>query len=153
MTNLTIRHMIRADILKICAIEALCFDSPWTVGDFIRCQRQRNCMGQVACIGPVVVGYIIYEVSRDRIEILNLGVSPFHHRLGIGRALVERQQGKLTHERRQRITLTVRETNLEALLFFKSLGFLATQVIRDFYEDTSEDAYLMQFRIGSGVTI
>jgi ribosomal-protein-alanine N-acetyltransferase len=40
----------------------------------------------------------------------------------------------------------VRETNLSAQLFFRSLGFRAVSVLRDFYEDTTEDAYLMQYR-------
>ncbi|MEM9368527.1 MAG: ribosomal-protein-alanine N-acetyltransferase RimI, partial [Planctomycetota bacterium] len=44
------------------------------------------------------------------------------------------------------IMLEVRETNLEAQLFFKQLGFKAISVLRDFYDDAAEDAYLMQFR-------
>ncbi|MEM6473569.1 MAG: ribosomal-protein-alanine N-acetyltransferase RimI, partial [Planctomycetota bacterium] len=59
---------------------------------------------------------------------------------------------KLSHERRNRIMLEVRETNLEAQLFFKSLGFRAISVLRDFYDDTVEDAYLMQFRYRPSVT-
>jgi ribosomal-protein-alanine N-acetyltransferase len=39
----------------------------------------------------------------------------------------------------------VRETNLPAQVFFRSLGFLATSVLQDFYQDTTEDAYLMHF--------
>ena len=42
--------------------------------------------------------------------------------------------------------LEVRETNLDAQLFFRAQGFRAVNVLRDFYEDTTEDAYLMQYR-------
>jgi ribosomal-protein-alanine N-acetyltransferase len=42
--------------------------------------------------------------------------------------------------------LEVRETNLDAQLFFRSMGFKAITVLHEFYEDTPEDAYLMQFR-------
>ena len=52
---------------------------------------------------------------------------------------------KLSPQRRNRIVLEVRETNLPAQVFFRSLGFLATSVLRDFYQDTTEDAYLMHF--------
>jgi ribosomal-protein-alanine N-acetyltransferase len=52
---------------------------------------------------------------------------------------------KLSSQRRARITLEVRETNLAAQLFFKQSGFRATNVLRAFYEDSPEDAYLMQF--------
>ena len=36
---------------------------------------------------------------------------------------------------------------LPAQLFFKSLGFLAIRVLRGYYEDSGEDAFLMQYRI------
>ncbi|MEM7316575.1 MAG: ribosomal-protein-alanine N-acetyltransferase RimI, partial [Planctomycetota bacterium] len=48
-------------------------------------------------------------------------------------------------QRRNRIMLEVRETNLQAQLFFRSGGFKAVSVLRDFYEDTVEDAYMMQY--------
>ena len=54
--------------------------------------------------------------------------------------------GKLSQQRRIRITLEVRETNLAAQLFFRSRGFRAVSVLRSFYDDTPEDAYLMQYR-------
>ena len=60
--------------------------------------------------------------------------------------MVAKLTGKLSSQRRNRILLEVRETNLPAQLFFKGAGFLATVVLRDYYEDTTEDAYLMQFR-------
>jgi ribosomal-protein-alanine N-acetyltransferase len=42
--------------------------------------------------------------------------------------------------------LEIRETNLPAQLFFRAAGFRAVSVLRSFYADTPEDAYLMQFR-------
>jgi ribosomal-protein-alanine N-acetyltransferase len=39
----------------------------------------------------------------------------------------------------------VRETNLPAQLFFKKVGFRATTVLRSYYEDSPEDAYVMQY--------
>ena len=58
--------------------------------------------------------------------------------------MVKKLVSKLSHQRRNRIMLEVRETNLAAQLFFRSLGFRATSVLRDFYDDSVEDAYLMQ---------
>ena len=43
--------------------------------------------------------------------------------------------------------LEVRETNLAAQLFFRQRGFKAISVLRDFYDDTTEDAYLMQYSL------
>jgi ribosomal-protein-alanine N-acetyltransferase len=93
-----------------------------------------------------VVGFMIYELHKNRLHILNFCVHPEHHRTGVGRAMLSKLLGKLSLERRNRIMLEVRETNLEAQLFFKSIGFRAISVLRDFYDDTVEDAYLMQYR-------
>ncbi len=60
--------------------------------------------------------------------------------------MIEKLLGKLSSQRRVRITLEVRETNLPAQLFFKTAGFRAVTVLRAYYEDSPEDAYLMQFR-------
>ena len=93
-----------------------------------------------------IVGFMIYELHKNRLHILNFAVHEDHRRHGVGKAMVSKLLGKLSHERRNRIMLEVRETNLEAQLFFKSLGFRAISVLRDFYDDTAEDAYLMQYR-------
>ncbi len=53
----------------------------------------------------------------------------------------------LPSHRRTKITLAVRETNLPAQLFFKMLDFRAIKVLRTYYEDSGEDAFLMQFRV------
>ena len=60
--------------------------------------------------------------------------------------MVAKLIAKLSSQRRSRIVLEVRETNLAAQLFFRSNGFRAVSVLRVFYDDTPEDAYLMQFR-------
>ena len=59
--------------------------------------------------------------------------------------MVHKLISKLSSQRRRRITLEVRETNLSAQLFFKTCGFRATAVLRSYYEDSPEDAYIMQY--------
>lgn len=141
-----IRWMIRRDMPAVLGIENRCFEFAWNEDDFIRCLRQRNCIGMVAEEDDKVVGFMIYELHKNRLHILNFAVHPDRRRNGIGQAMVSKLLGKLSHERRNRIMLEVRETNLEAQLFFKSIGFRAISVLRDFYDDTVEDAYLMQYR-------
>jgi ribosomal-protein-alanine N-acetyltransferase len=59
--------------------------------------------------------------------------------------MMDKLVAKLSPERRDKIVLEVRERNLPAQLFFRSLGYRATSVLKDFYQDTTEDAYLMQY--------
>jgi ribosomal-protein-alanine N-acetyltransferase len=117
--------MIRRDMPAVLSIENQSFEYSWSEDDFIRCLRQRNCIGMVAERDDRIVGFMIYELHKTRLHVLNFAVA---------------------NDRRNRIMLEVRETNLEAQLFFKQLGFRAVSVLRDFYEDTVEDAYLMQYR-------
>lgn len=140
-----IRWMIRRDMAEILCIEEESFEFPWADTDFTRCLRQRNCIGVVAEISGGVVGYMLYELHRTKVHVLNFAVARTHRRLGIGTAMLTKLISKLSTQRRNRIVLEVRETNLPAQVFFRSLGFLATSVLRDFYQDTTEDAYLMHF--------
>ena len=145
-TCVHIRWMIRRDMQAVLAIESQSFEFSWNEDDFIRCLRQRNCIGMVAEQDDQVVGFMIYELHKNRLHILNFAVAKEMRRRGLGNAMVGKLLSKLSHERRNRIMLEVRETNLDAQLFFKGLGFRAISVLRDFYDDTVEDAYLMQYR-------
>jgi len=142
-----VRWMIRRDMHEVIAIEREAFEFPWSEEDFTRCLRQRNCIGMVAELADSVVAFMIYELHRSRLHMLNFAVLRSHRRLGIGTQMMEKLVGKLTPDRRGRIALEVRETNLPAQLFFRSLGFRATTVLKDFYQDSTEDAYLMQYAL------
>jgi len=147
-TNLytNIRWMIRRDMSAVIDIEQRSFEFPWSEEEFIRCLRQRNCIGMVAERESNVVGFMIYELHKNRLHLLNFAVADNMRRQGIGKAMMEKLASKLSVDRRNRIMLEVRETNLEAQLFFRELGFRAISVLRSFYEDSPEDAYLMQYR-------
>lgn len=141
-----IRWMIRRDMADVVDIENHSFEFPWSEDDFVRCLRQRNCIGMVAEHSECVVGFMIYELHKNRLHVLNFAVHPDYQRRGIGQQMVGKLVSKLTPQRRNRILLEVRETNLAAQLFFRELGFKAISLLRSFYEDTPEDAYLMQYR-------
>jgi [ribosomal protein S18]-alanine N-acetyltransferase len=141
-----IRWMIRRDMPEVLAIEEQCFEFPWSEEDFVRCLRQRNCIGMVAEHNERVIGFMIYELHKSRLHILNFAVHEQQRRRGVGGQMIKKLSAKLSPQRRSRIMLEVRETNLPAQLFFRSLGFRAVTVLRAFYEDTPEDAYLMQLR-------
>lgn len=144
--NVHIRWMIRRDMPEVLSIEKSSFEFPWSEEDFIRCLRQRNCIGMVAEYDERVVGFMIYELHKDQLHVLNFSVRPDVRRRGIGLQMVSKLIGKLSLQRRNRIVLEIRETNLAAQMFFKNLGFRAVSVLRDYYDDTVEDAYVMQYR-------
>lgn len=143
-----IRWMIRRDMPEVLQTEQESFEFSWTEEDFLRCLRQRNCIGMVAEQGEKVVGFMIYELHKSKLHIMNFAVSPGCRRSAVGNQMVAKLISKLSSHRRTRITLEIRETNLGAQLFFQKQGFRAVRVLRGYYEDSGEDAFLMQFRIG-----
>jgi len=140
-----IRWMIRRDMAEVLAIENASFEFPWFEEDFIRCLRQRNCIGMVAEHDDQVVGFMIYELHKSRLHILNFAVADSMRRHGIGCQMVTKLLSKLSSQRRNRVQLEVRETNLAAQLFFRNSGFRAVSVMREYYDDTPEDAYVMEY--------
>ncbi len=146
-----IRWMIRRDMPEVLYTEQQSFDYPWTEEDFLRCLRQRNCIGMVAEQGEKVVGFMIYELHKSKLHILNFAVHSEWRRSGVGSQMVAKLISKLSSHRRTRITLEVRETNLTAQLFFRKQDFRATRVLRSYFEDSGEDAFLMEYRFADAV--
>lgn len=144
--NVHIRWMIRRDMFEVLEIEREAFEFPWSEDDFIKCLRQRNCIGMVAEHGERIVGFVIYELHKREIHLLNFAVAKDTRRKGVGSQMTAKLISALSFQRRQQIVLEVRETNLQAQLFFKQQRFRAVSVLRDFYDDTTEDAYLMQYK-------
>jgi [ribosomal protein S18]-alanine N-acetyltransferase len=147
-----IRWLIRRDLPEVLQIESRSFEFPWTEEEFTTCLRNRNCIGMVAEKDSNVAGYMIYELHKQRLHILNFAVRPEMRRIGAGSAMIDKLIGKLSADRRSRIMLEVRESNLEAQLFFRHNGFRCIDILKKFYDDTTEDAYLMQFHLLSEAT-
>lgn len=142
-----IRWLIGCDLYDVTQIEKDVFEYPWSRQTFENSLRQRNCIGMVAEHCEHIVGYFLYELHEKRIHILNFAVARNRWGQGVGRQMLDKLIDKLSPNKRVRITLEVRETNLNALLFFKACGFKATQVLRDYYDESPEDAIVMQWHI------
>ena len=70
-TRVHIRWMIRRDMPEVLAIEHASFEYPWCEEEFLRVLRQRNCIGMVAEHGERIVGFMIYELHRNKIQVLD----------------------------------------------------------------------------------
>lgn len=146
-----IRWMIRRDMPEVLAIEHASAEFPWCEEEFLRVLRQRNCIGMVAEYGERVVGFMIYELHKNKLQVLDFATHPEFRRMGVGRQMLAKLVGKLSSHRRTRIALMVRETNLSAQYFYKVQGFRATGVVREHFPDTGEDAYLMQYLLDESI--
>ena len=142
-----IRWLIRRDMDEVLTIERSSFEFPWTEEEFLCCLRQRNCIGTVAELDHEIVGFMIYELHKSKLNILNFAVGDETRRSQVGTQMVQKLVDKLSQQRRNEIILEVRETNLSAQLFFSNHGFRAVSILRGHYDDTTEDAYIMRYRL------
>jgi ribosomal-protein-alanine N-acetyltransferase len=144
--EVAIRWMIRRDMPELLNIEHDSFPEPWKEDDFIRQLRQRNCIGMVADHKEQVVGFMIYELHKDQLHVLKLAVHKDHRAKTIGTQLLEKLKSKLSQQRRTRIYLELRESNIDAQIFMASNGFRAISVLENHY-NTGEGALQFSFNV------
>ena len=147
-TGVQIRWMIRRDMAEVFDVEQQSFASAWTEEKLLQLIEQHNCIGMVAEHQERIVGFMIYELLKSQLHVFNFAVAPWVRRSGVGAQMVEKLSSKLAQQRRKELRLEVREGNLQAQLFFRNRGFIATNVLRGYYEDTAEDAYVMRYVLG-----
>lgn len=141
-----IRWAIRRDLPRIMEIDGECFGScAWSEDEFLLCLGKANCIAMVIEHQDRIVGFMVYELQADHIALLNFVVDPWCARRGFGRQMVEKIQRKLSALRRNRIVVEVRESNLDAHLFFKATGFMATAIIDQHWDEIDEDAYMFEY--------
>ena len=146
-----VRWMVRRDFAQVLEIEQTCFEFPWTEEEFLQCLHQPNCLGMVAEREGRIVGFIIYETPKNRILITNIATDPEFQRHGIARQMIQKLVAKMIYQKRHKIVIEIRETNLPALVCFRAIGFRAAMVRKNFYEEQSEDAYVLQYRINNPI--
>jgi ribosomal-protein-alanine acetyltransferase len=141
-----IRWLLNRDLPEVLVIEAASQRMPWDEATIKRCSREKHTIGMVATAGERVCGYFLFRLHANRIEILTMAVDPKLRRRGVGTQIIAKLKSKLSSRHRSRITLKVRETGLDAQLFFRSQGFQAIGTLRAYFEDTGEDAIRFEYQ-------
>lgn len=136
-----IRWLIRRDTREVVNIDELSHELGWTEEDFVRLLRERNVIGVVAERGDNVVGFMLYGLYPNRLEVMRFAVHPDVRFQGIGRLMVEKLRGKLAPQRRNKILVDVDERCLGEQLFLKRCGFRAVDVLRGDAFDTYRFRY------------
>jgi ribosomal protein S18 acetylase RimI-like enzyme len=148
------RPIIRSDLPALLEIERTNTFSPWTEAEFRSWfTGPGKAIGVVASYGVTPVGYLVYEIGDDAIELKNLAVRPNYQRRAIASQMMARLSGKMVEFNRSRLLATVRDGNLPMHLFLRSHGFRATEVRRGHYPDTGEDGYKFEYLLREPVPL
>jgi [ribosomal protein S18]-alanine N-acetyltransferase len=130
-----IRWMIRRDLPEVLTLESV-FNSrdPWLEEDFLHCLRQRNCIGMVVECGETVVGFMVYELHKQRLELTRIAVT-IQGQEELFERLITKLMGKLSAHRRNRLCMTVDERDTHIHLALKANGLEAIRVEREWWTD------------------
>jgi len=126
--DISVRWLIRRDLLDAMVIENSSFEDPIDKQEMIDLLKQRNVVGMVAEKDSLILGFMIYELNKSSFHLAHLAVAKECRRAKIGSKLVQHLKQKLSCNRRYLIVVNVPETNLGAQLFFRSLGFKACYI-------------------------
>lgn len=149
-SKIHVRWTIRRDMPDILRIENSLrggYEPSMTEDEILALLRRRECIGMVAEVGGKVVGWMVYELLPGRFILRRLAVfTTFRDLLNAEDALVERLVAKLKAHGRRRIDVFVHERDTAAIALYRSHGFQATRLFRDFYADG--DGYRMTLEVG-----
>ena len=108
----------------------------WPVTEYLQYQFT------VSVSAGAVTGFLVWRpLSGGEYELLNLVVEPACRRQGVGRELLD----GLLRGKGNTVFLEVRESNLAARNFYKSLGFKEVSVRKKYYDFPVESAIVMKF--------
>jgi len=96
----------------------------------------------VAIRAGTVAGFLVWRrLAEGEYEVLNLVVAPALRRQGIARQLL----GSVLPGAGRVVFLEVRESNLAARNFYKSMGFKEVSIRREYYDNPPDSAIVMKF--------
>jgi ribosomal-protein-alanine N-acetyltransferase len=121
--------------------------SLWTVTSIEDVFQQPRVAAFIADRDGTAVGFIIARSVAGEAEILNLAVRARHRRRGVAGKLFQRLLTELQEQKAARLFLEVRETNANAIGFYRKLGF--TQIGRrdGYYRNPSGNALVLEKKL------
>lgn len=133
-----------ADATAIAALDARVNASPWS-SDAVRETLERAAGFVLRAADGTLCGFVLFAVAADECEILDIAVDPARRRAGHATRLLDAALGVAAARGAVHCFLEVRESNVSACNFYRSMGFLAAGQRRDYYRtvDGRENALLM----------
>ncbi len=144
--SIQIEWLKAVDLPKVLSIEADSFTHPWAEKEFREHLNRKSCIGMVAKYKRKVVGFMVYYLHDDRIDLLNIAVDPVFRGRSIGSQMIEKIRTKLSSGHRHSLTLNVRESNLPAQVFFRGHLFRAEAILRNHFCN-DEGAITMRYSV------
>lgn len=145
MPMIEVRKMLKIHRAGVRSIDRQVFEKPWDDVCWKLAMTEHGMRCRVAFLGDTVVGFVVFHVKDDRVEIVRMGVSAEMRRRGVGSTLMGAVMMHL-NVRRPRIVVPILDCDHEAQDFFRAQGFKATGVVRQFAQ-SSHDCFVLTYRM------
>ncbi len=140
-----------AHLDAIVDLERRCFSDPWTRNMFwMELTVGGGTYSRGALREDRLIGYLFAVLVEDEAHLGNLAVDPGYRRQGVAQQLLEDLIAAARGHGGCRVTLEVRESNLEARKFYARNGFLDVAIRKSYYRSPVEDAIVMLFTLPGG---
>ena len=145
--QVTFRPMTSGDLEQVMAIERTAFAYPWS-GRFFQQELEVECARSVVAeFNGQIVGYVLFWLLPDEVDIHNIAVHSDFRRKGIGGALLDQVIARAQRRSSIRVTLEVRVSNSAARKLYERTGFVPVGLRRGYYSDNGEDAVAMHLNL------
>lgn len=130
--------MASADFADAAEADKACFYKYWDKNRIKSVTRKKNHIAMVADYNGLVVGYMLYQINDDHMELIRMAVHPNFRNKGAGSAMIVKLKQRLKPDHRTRIVVILSQWIDQAHIWLRNRGFLATEVLHgeddDFYQ-------------------
>jgi ribosomal-protein-alanine N-acetyltransferase len=135
--------MVPADLDEVMAIERTSFRHPWSSNFFLEELQVACARSMLAQVNDKIVGYVLFWLLPESVDIHNIAVHPAFRRQRIGQALLQQVVEQARSRKSSQVTLEVRVSNIAAQKLYESVGFVSQGLRKGYYSDDGEDAVIM----------
>lgn len=143
--------METGDLRSVLEIEELSFPHPWHESTFRgEIQHRPISFPQVVVHTTLhrVIGYIIFWMIGEDVQINNIAIHPDFRRMGVGEQVLRQVIDRVSLRGARLITLEVRPSNTPALALYKKLSFRLLGIRKGYYAIPPEDALVLGLHLG-----
>lgn len=143
-STLYLREMRCRDVKEVAQLEQELFQTPWSCAAFREELDNKLSTIYVLLRSDRIIGYAIYWIVVDEVQIMKIALVPALRRLGIATWLLETIFQNARHSQAKKVFIEVRASNKNAVEFYKKNGFVVQGIRRNYYTAPTEDALCMR---------
>ncbi len=130
---LNIKKMTFQDLDRVYSIELLSNPTPWSKASFSDCLKS-SYQNLVVIVENEIVAFCIMTINFTESHLLNISVHPDNRYLGIGKILLKESEKKSIKKGISDIFLEVRESNYNAISFYKKNDYRYVGIRKNYYK-------------------